>query len=133
MTIMRTKPRNVETVATATGWKHAHTGELLVSVGGLLDRLDQEGIDENGVPTGKIVTPKVEIPIIETPVEVKEPIVIEKEKIMETQTNEVAKEVKQRGRPKKQLNEQTQETLPQGAQIIGEVVEYALDKQVIGE
>jgi hypothetical protein len=114
MSIMNTKPRYFPTaVATKCGWINPITKELLVSVGNLLERIADEEI------------------IVSLKQELSQPPVKKKEEIMQEQNIE---EVKTR-KPRKQkvLGETTEQKLQPGQQLLGEVVEYALDTPVLGE
>lgn len=119
MSILNTKPRWFPAaIPTISGWANPVTGEILVSVGNLIERIKAE------TPPEEI---KVAVPtVIEQP----------KEIIMNEQVPEVT-QPKQRKpyapRKPKVIGEVTENKIPQGAQLLGEVVEYDLDKEVIGE
>jgi hypothetical protein len=103
MSLLNTKPRYCpNAVATQSGWTDPVTGELLVSVGNLKNKLALE-------------QPK---------------LVIEEKIIMQP---EVKTRKPYAPRKPKVIGEVTESKLPAGTQLLGEVVEYDLEKPVIGE
>lgn len=129
MSLLNTKPRwyKGEVIATERGWVNEKTGEVLVAIGNLKAKLEAEGVVEEIKPVVVVenVAPKVEIPTVE---EVK-PEVKKEELKMEPVI------VKKPRKPYtyKVVGEVTEKKIPQGQQLIGEVVEYNLDTPVIGE
>lgn len=114
MSLLNTKPRwCVGAIPTISGWADPKTGEILVSIGNLKARLEAE-------------QPKVEPIVIEQKEEIKM-----NEEVTETPQPKQRKQYAPR-KPKV-IGEVTENKVPDGQQLIGEVVEYDLDKTVIGE
>lgn len=129
MSLLNTKPRYFPTaVPTESGWTNPVTGEVLISIGGLKGKLEAEALAN---PVEVVV--EVSAPVVEVSVEVPEVSVIEtkeKEIVMEPV---VQKQRKEYTKKPKVIGEVTEHKLDSGKQLIGEIVEYDLDKPVIGE
>lgn len=135
MSILKTKPRWAPTaVATKYGWQDPVTREIYVSIGGLDAMIEAE----NAVSVESVNVAKEDTTVaIENTVSVEAVEQVQtnqNEEIMNTPENKPKVEEQRTKRTyikKPKMYEQTQE--PVGVQIIGEVVEHDLDKQVIGE
>jgi hypothetical protein len=110
MSLMNTRPRYCPTaVATESGWMNPVTKELLVSVGGLKSKLAiEEAAKVVAIKVADVIQPIEEIKM-ENPVEVK---------------------VRKQYAPRKPkvIGEVTESQVPDNMQLLGEVVEYDLDK-----
>lgn len=127
MSILKTKPRWAPTaVATKYGWQDPVTREIYVSIGGLDAMIEAENVSKEDTTVAKEDTVSTET--------VEQVQTNQSEEIMNTPENKPKVEEQRTKRTyikKPKMYEQTQE--PVGVQIIGEVVEHDLDKQVIGE
>lgn len=112
MSLLNTKPRWFvgEVIATERGWVNPKNNEVLVAIGNLKEKLAQEGI----VP--EIVTPVVQ----------------EKEVVMEI-TPEVKKRKEYAPRKPKVIAEVVEQKIESTQQIIGEVVDYTPENNIIAE
>lgn len=121
MSLLQTKPNwfRGECIATERGWVNPQNNEVLVAIGNLKIKLEEELAK---------AAPKVSIKI--EPVVEKLEIIKVKEVKVEHQdkTKKIAPHKKA-----KVIGEVTEQKVPAGKQIIAEVVEYDLDKPVIGE
>ena len=127
MSLLKTKPHYCPTaVATESGWVNPATNELLVSVGGLKSKL---AALEDSIKSTKIVEAEPVVEIVAVPVAV-EPI---KEEIVMNEVVEVKTRKPYAPRKPKVVGEVVDSKLPEGQQLIGEVVEYQLDTSVVGE
>lgn len=138
MSLLNTKPKWApQAIATNRGWTDPVTGEVYVSIGNLLSKLEAagsapvksveaelaEGLSQPAVVEAPEVAKVVESPKEDVKVQVSET----------TQVTETSDAPKRRGRPPK--TQQTNEVVeqPAGVQVIGEVVEQPAGVQVIGE
>lgn len=102
MSLLNTKPRYFpSSIATNRGWTNPITGEVLVSIGNLKSKLEAEFLT-----------------ITEQP----------KEVIMETNTETQVKVKREYNKKPKVIGEVVEQPVETNKQIIGEVVEYDLDK-----
>lgn len=124
MSLLKTKPNwfRGEIIATEQGWVNPQNNEVLVSVGNLKSKLAAEL-----AASAPKAEPVVEVQVIEEP---KVEIIKVKEVKVESQEKQ-----KKHVAPKKArvIGEVTEANVPAGKQIIAEVVEYDLDKTVLGE
>lgn len=136
MSLLNTKPRYFPTAeATESGWINPVTKELLVSVGGLKSKLEAEKEELMSKYSAKALSERIlpEIAPFETVVKVEEtPVKIEEKEIVMDEIKPV-KVRKEYTKKVKVITEETTKDVPVGKQLIGEVVEYNLDKPVIGE
>jgi hypothetical protein len=124
MSLLNTKPRYFPTAeATESGWINPVTKELLVSVGGLKSKL---ALEELRVNIGNVEIKTTQ----EVLHEVLNNVELEKEKIMNESTPEVKTRKPYAPRKPKVIGEQTEQAVPAGMQLIGDVVEYNLDSNV---
>lgn len=146
MSLLQTKPKwfHGECIATRRGWENPANNEVLVAIGNLKVKLELElakKVKQNveTKPVGVVETLVVETPVllVEAPVVVVEdPVVIEEEIIKVKEIKVEVQEIKKKLLPTKKakvIGEVTEQTITGGRQIIAEVVEYDLDKPIIGE
>ena len=127
MSLLKTKPNwfRGEIIATEQGWVNPQNNEVLVSVGNLKSKLALELAE---------TTPKVEVVKVESPKVMVEEPKIEIIKVKEIKMDAQEKQKKSVATKKTRvIGEVTEAKVPAGKQIIAEVVEYDLDKPVIGE
>lgn len=108
MSLLNTKPRWFvgEVIATERGWVNPKNNEVLVAIGNLKEKLAQEGI----------ITPVVQ----------------EKEVVMEIKP-EVKKRKEYAPRKPKVIAEVVEQKIESTQQIIGEVVDYTPENNIIAE
>lgn len=110
MSLLNTKPRWApNAIPSNRGWIDSVTGEVLVAIGNLEYKLSLEN---------HVIT--------------QEPIIEVKEVIMNEQIQEQKVKRVYNKKPKV-IGEVTEQQIPAGRQLIGEVVEYNLDTKVIAE
>lgn len=122
MSLLQTKPNwfRGECIATERGWVNPKNNEVLVAIGNLKVKLELEI-----AKTTKVEVRVESADLIELPVFI-EPKIIKVKEIKMEKKPVVAKKVKV-------IGEVTEKNIPAGKQIIAEVVEYDLDKPIIGE
>lgn len=122
MSLLQTKPNwhRGECIATERGWVNPQNNEVLVAIGNLKIKLEQELTE---------AAQKVEVKV--EPVVIKEPEII-KVKEVKVESNEKHKKIVP-AKKTRVIGEVTEQKVHAGKQIIAEVVEYDLDKPVIGE
>jgi hypothetical protein len=123
MTLLQTKPTWCPTaIATDRGWMNPSTGEILVSHKNLKSKLAAE----QAITVQEVITPE---PAPQEVIEIKPEV---KEVIMQETPTEVVKEKRVYNKKPKVITEVVEQK--KDVQIIGEVVEYDLQKtKVIGE
>lgn len=132
MSLMKTFPVWAPTaIATEHGWCDPRTKEVYVSIKKLKSRLDAES---KPVVAAKAEPVSVLAEVQETPeVKLEEAVIVEtpKEEIKMEEISEENKSKRPYNKKPKVIGEAVEE--PKGVKILGEVVEYNVEKQVIGE
>lgn len=132
MSLLNTKPKYFQTaVATKSGWANPVTGELLVSIGNLVQKLELEAVKaQNVLPVVMVTVPVEPAQEVEQPTQ---PEIVEiQEEIVMTEP-EIKTRKPYAPRKPKVIGETTETSLQPNQQLLGEVVEYNLDTKVIAE